>query len=88
LPSPQPSTPQLLLTTVRPLTPLGDDGVDQVLGDAAQAEAAGDDRHVVAQGTGERRLRVGVDLPHASPSRLAVVERGPGPLVSPAGPIR
>ena len=31
-----------------------DDGVDQVLGNPAQAEAARDDRHVVAQQAGER----------------------------------
>ena len=31
-----------------------DDGVDQVLGNPAQPEAAGDDRHVVVQKAGER----------------------------------
>jgi hypothetical protein len=48
-----------------------DDGVDQVLGDAAQAEAAGDDGHVVVQEAGERRRRIRMDFLHQSPPEVA-----------------
>ena len=61
-----------------------DDGVDQVLGDAAQAEAAGDDRHVVVQQTRQRRRGVTVDLPHQLTSRNSADTR-PGNLSTELG---
>ena len=44
--------PAIVADHGQPLGPAGHDRVDQVLGDAAQAEAAGDDRHVVEQEPG------------------------------------
>ena len=56
--------------TVRFLTPLRDDRVDQGLGNAAQAEAAGHDRHVVVQQARERGPGVTVDLSHGLPPEM------------------
>ena len=44
--------PAIVADHRQPLDPARHDRVDQVLGDAAQAEAAGDDRHVVEQEPG------------------------------------
>jgi hypothetical protein len=60
----------------QPLHPGLADRLDQGLGDAAQAEAAGHDHHVVPQQAGERRLGVGVNLVH-SRLRPASVARKP-----------
>ena len=46
-------------------------GVDQRLGDAAQAEAAGHDDHVVAQDPGKGLRRRRINLPQASNLPLA-----------------
>ena len=59
----------------------GDDGIDQVLGNPAQAEAARDDGHVVAQQTLERRRSVRSHLPHRS-----LLPYLAGPLARPAEP--
>src|SRR5262249_95578 len=64
------------------------DREDQLLGNAAQAEAAGHDHHAVLQQAGERRPRVGIDLFHersasnsrTMPRRLRVRRTGPGIL--------
>ena len=52
------------------LDPALGDGVDQVLRDAAQAEAAGHDRHVVVQEAGQRGLGVTVDFSHGLPPEM------------------
>ena len=60
--------PALFDTTVRSLTPLFLDRLDQRRRDAAQAEAAGHDQHPVPQQPSQRRLRIGVNLVrHPSP---------------------
>jgi hypothetical protein len=46
------------------LDPAVADGVDQPLGNAAQAEAAGADRHAVEQQPVERRGCIGIDFLH------------------------
>ncbi len=61
-----PSTPALLEMTVRFLTPESRIASDQGLGDAAETEAAGHDRHAVLEDAFERRFGVGVNLVHAT----------------------
>ena len=61
-PRPKPSTPALFEMTVRSLGARIAQRRDQVLGDAAQAEAAGHHGHAVAHDTRERAARVSVNL--------------------------
>ncbi len=63
-PMPKSSTPALLPTMVSPFTPLSHQRLDQVLRDAAQAEAAGGDRHVVVQQPVQRVGGVRLDFFH------------------------
>ena len=55
------------------------DRLDQRGGNAAQAEAAGHDRHAVAQQPGQRRLCVRIDLVDRHRARLLRAHRATGP---------
>jgi hypothetical protein len=66
--------PALLLAMVRSFVPASLDRVDQPLGDAAQAEPAGADRHAVEQQPVERCRGIGIHaarplhMPRSSPA--------------------
>ncbi len=65
--------------TVRPLTPASRIASISAVGNAAQAEAAGHDRHAVAQQPGQRRHRIRIDLVDRH-ARASTFLRGTVPL--------
>jgi hypothetical protein len=67
MPRPKSSTPALFEATVEVLHAGVADRGDQVLGDAAEPEAAGGDGHAVEQQAVERLGCGGIDLLHSGP---------------------